>query len=158
MKLISKIYSTLFAAALVAISNSSYSQNSLGAGLTVHPNGGDNDIGLDVRARFGMGDALATSFDINALPSYRWSGASLGINANLQYILGDKDAFSFCPLAGMHIATSTNFNYGRFGLNLGGCGNYMLNEKLAIFGEIKLKVRRSSSNRSVLNFGLMFSL
>ena len=149
------IFTLLFS----TISNTVQAQNSFGGGLTI--NGGlANAIGLDARARFGISETLAIGTDLNYI-SFD-GGALIGYNGNVQYILGDTDAFSYYPMAGLNITTFSLGSFGSanvLGLNLGGGGNYMVNDKLSVFSEFKLVMGLDEyvGNRSVLTFGVMFT-
>lgn len=130
-------------------------QASFGGGITLNNYGDGNIIGLNPRARFGLGDKLALGADVNYIANDGY--AFLGINGNIQYLLGDPDAFSFYPMGGLHLLTFGE--YKALGINLGFGGNYALKDKLAFFTEFKLKMMLEDDwgVPTVLAFGVMFS-
>jgi len=136
-------------------SNTVQAQASFGGGITLNNYGFGNIIGLNPRARFGLGDKLALGADVNYIANDGY--ALIGINGNIQYILGDPDAFSFYPMGGLSLLSTT---YSKdLGVNLGFGGNYALNDKLSFFTEFKLKVMLEEGwgTPTVLGFGVMFS-
>ena len=130
-------------------------QTSFGGGITLNNYGGGNIIGLNPRARFGLGDKLALGADVNYIANDGY--AFIGLNGNVQYLLGDPDAFSFYPMGGLSLLSTT---YSKdLGINLGFGGNYALNDKLSFFTEFKLKMMLEDGwgTPTVLGFGVMFS-
>ena len=154
-KIKSLLSATIFTLLFSTISNTVQAQNAFGGGITLNSYGDGNIIGLNPRARIGLGDKLALGADINYIADDGY--AFIGLNGNIQYLLGDPDALSFYPMGGLHLLTFSS--YKAIGINLGFGGNYALNDKLAFFVDFKLKMMLEDGFGvpTTLGFGVMFS-
>lgn len=140
-------------------------------------------LGIDVRGQYGItdkidGTASFTYFFPNKEDFYggemKWNVWELNFDGH--YIFTNSDQYAAYGLAGLNITGthwSTNYEYtdpytGQtekydesdsdtdIGLNIGGGGQYNINEKIGAFGEIKYVI--SNYDQLVFTFGIIYGL
>ncbi len=132
----------------LAISIYSFSQSSIGSGLSAYTPG--FAIGLDTRANFDISPNIEITPGLN----YYFSGSALILNGDVHYLFGDATTLNYYPLAGLSFY---KYNGGStIQLNIGGGVKKPLNENISIFGEGKLAL--SSNTGFLMTGGLLYNL
>jgi len=140
-------------------------------------------LGINLRGYYGITEEIAaapsfTYFFPNKLDfmsgEIKWNVWELNLDGH--YTFTDSDQFSAYGLAGLNITGTSwkseydipNFFTGQnehyeesdsdvnIGLNLGGGGQYNLNEQLGLFGEVKYVI--SNYDQLVFTFGVIYGL
>lgn len=92
-------------------------------------------FGIQGRKTFVLGGDIS---QITTAASVFFDNTYLALDADYHFVINPQKPSRFYPLVGVQFAT--DFDYGEFGLNLGGGVDFMLTSKTGAFFEVKYLV------------------
>jgi len=141
---------------MTAFTQNSTAQTSLGGGLTFFKHTGGSDLGLNLKAGFGLSETMEIS------PSFTYyfvdGFTAFDINADFHYLFGDEGSFRFYPLGGINFyrASANGFSSSEIQINIGGGVKYPLNDSMNLFGEGKYMI--GDADGLVFSAGILFNI
>lgn len=141
---------------MTAFTQTTTAQTSLGGGLTFFKNDGGSDLGLNLKAGFGLNENMEISPSINY---YFVDGfTAFDINADFHYLFGSEDSFRFYPLGGINFyrVSADGYSASEIQFNLGGGTRYPLNDNISLYGEGKFMI--GDADGLVFSAGILFNI
>ncbi len=155
-------YFTLLVTAMlfVCLSTPLQAQLSVGGGLAF---GTDvEEIAIQVRGLYGIDEDWRGEADFTFYLDGEENISFWEFNLNGNYLFTDSDEFAVYGLAGLNFfRTSVDFfnestGNTEIGLNIGGGGQYFINEQISAFGELKFAI--SDVDQLLISLGVLFNL
>jgi len=154
---------------MMLFSTVAFSQFSVGGGLTITTADGFDRAGVSVRGVYVFSENWRASSNIN-IPfpeSSEFFGTTIktsyfDFSADAHYVFPISDAFRVYGLAGINFFSATvkvgseKDSASEAGLEIGGGAEYLINDKLSIFGEPKYVL--GDADRFVLSLGVLSNL